>query len=307
MKQLKFYLLAVVLIGVIIVSLLSNKESDTNSENMNPTATSSDTEINKNIVQATDNIKVHIINIGQGDAILIQSENDTILIDGGNKGKGDDVLTYLAENNVTELTAVISTHPDADHIGGLAEIIRGIQVQSVYAPRITHTTEAYKQFLLSVKEKSLKIKVAKNGVQIPTKTDGLTLDFISPTKDYSKSDLNDWSAVLKMTHGEKKFLFTGDAETPAEDDMMTANVLEPIDVLKVSHHGAAEASNTNYLQQIKPKIAVISVGKDNRYDHPTDVVLQRLKKIGTKIYRTDQHGSIIFISDGKNIIVKVER
>ncbi|MBQ0139766.1 MAG: MBL fold metallo-hydrolase [Kurthia sp.] len=306
MKQYKYFALALVVIIVIIVSLLSDPASESPTS-IGPTATSSDTEVNKNLVQADGDVKVHMIDIGQGDSLLIQSNKDTILIDGGNKGKGDEVLDYLEKNNVTKLTAVISTHPDADHIGGLAEIIRGIPVQAVYAPRVTHTTEAYKQFLLSVKERALKIKIAKNGVQIPTKTAGLSLDFIGPTKEYSQSDLNDWSAVLKMTHGTKKFLFTGDAETPAEKDMLAFNLLEPVDVLKVSHHGAAEASNTDYLQKLQPKLAGISVGKGNRYDHPTTETLKRLKKVGATIYRTDQHGHIVFISNGKNIIVKVER
>lgn len=305
MKQLKFYAWIGIILFVILLMLLPNQQAEA-PDSLGPTATSSDTEINKNLVQAEGEVKVHIINIGQGDSILIQSKQDNVLIDGGNKGKGDDVLAYLQKNNVQKLTAVISTHPDADHIGGLAEIIRGIPVESVYAPRVTHTTEAYKQFLLSVKEQSLKIKVAKNGVQIPTKTVGLALDFIGPTKEYSTSDLNNWSAVLKMTHGMKKFLFTGDAEVAAEKNMLALNLLEPIDVLKVSHHGAAEASTKDYLQQLQPKLAAISVGNENRYSHPTSETLTRLKNIGAKIYRTDQNGHLVFISDGKNIIVKVE-
>ncbi|GEK35297.1 ComEC/Rec2 family competence protein [Kurthia sibirica] len=262
---------------------------------------------NKVTTTKLDELKLHIINIGQGDALLIQSASENFLIDAGNKGQGDEVLAYLHEQNITKLDAVVSTHPDADHIGGLAEVIREMDVTQVYAPRITHTTDAYKQFLLAVKEHSLKIKIAKNGVAIPTSTTGLSLDFISPTKDYSKSDLNDWSAVLLVTHGAKKFLLTGDAEIPAEKDMMTAHNLQPVDVLKVSHHGAAEATTMAFLGVIQPKLAAISVGEDNRYKHPTKDVLQRLDKIGAKTYRTDQHGSIVFISNGKNIITKVER
>lgn len=306
MKQIKFYFLAVVLVIAVVLYFLPDEEPALKPQGTAPTATSSDSEINKNHFKEFGEVKVHIIDIGQGDAILIEGEKDTVLIDGGNKGRGDDILNYLHTNGINKLTAVVSTHPDADHVGGLSEIIRGIEVESIYAPRVTHTTEAYKQFLLSVQEKELKIKVAKNGVSIPGNSKNLVMDFIGPTKEYSQSDLNDWSAVLKVTHGEKVFLFTGDAETPAENDMLDANLLEPVDVLKVSHHGASEATNTDFLNIVKPKMAAISVGEGNRYGHPTQAALKRLKDADVTIYRTDEQGNIIFVSNGKNIIVKVD-
>lgn len=297
MKNIKYYILLTLFI-IITIGVLFPKENTTNE-----TATSSDTEINAE----ASFLKVHIINIGQGDSLLLESMNETILIDGGNKGKGDEVVDYLKDMGVTKLSAVVSTHPDADHVGGLAYIINSMPVEAVYAPRVTHTTEAYKEFLLAVKEQSLKIKVAKNGVVIPSESSDLTMEFIGPTQQYSASDLNNWSAILQVTHGDNKFLFAGDAETPAENDMIDADVLEDIDVLKVSHHGAKEATNTNFLAVVKPEIAAISVGEGNRYDHPTQSTLKRLKKAGAMIYRTDQHGSIIFDSDGNDIIVEVER
>lgn len=297
MKNLKYYILLALFV-IIAIGVLFPKENPDNE-----TATSSDIEINAE----ADFFKVHIIDIGQGDAILLENSTETILIDGGNKGKGDEVIDYLNDVGVTKLSAVISTHPDADHVGGLADIINAMPVDAVYAPRVTHTTEAYKEFLLAVKAQSLKIKVAKDGVVIPSTSKELKLEFIGPTADYSASDLNNWSAILQVTHGENKFLFAGDAETPAENDMIKAHVLEDIDVLKVSHHGAKEATNANFLAVVKPEIAAISVGTDNRYDHPTPSALKRLKKAGATIYRTDKDGTIIFESDGKDIIVEVER
>ncbi|GEK31938.1 metallo beta-lactamase superfamily lipoprotein [Kurthia zopfii] len=301
MKQKFIYAIAILFLAVVAIVFLQDEEPTSQQE------AKQDTSVNSQSLKKSEEVKIHIIDIGQGDAILVQSKEDAYLIDGGNKGKGDDVLDYLHEQNVDHLTAVISTHPDADHIGGLAEVIRGIEVQSVYAPKVSHTTEAFKQFLLAVKEKSLKIKSVTSGGSISTNTSNLTLDFLGPTKDYSKSDLNDWSAVLQVTHGDKKFLLTGDAETPAERDMLTAGLLGPVDVLKVSHHGAAEATNKAFLDVVKPHLAAISVGEGNRYKHPTKDTLNRLKDANAKIYRTDQHGSIIFVSNGKNIIVKVER
>lgn len=266
-----------------------------------------DSSTSKSVTSADDQVSVHIIDVGQGDSIFIQTPKENIVIDGGNKGQGETVIDYLKQHGVNQLDAVISTHPDADHIGGLADIINLFPVKSVYAPRITHTTIAYRNFLQSVKSQGLKIKAAKKGVQIPVNEQSLDLHFIGPTKEYNKGDLNDWSGVLLMQHGDKKFLFTGDAETPAEDDMLEARVIPKIDVLKVSHHGAKEASNSNFLSVARPTYAAISVGEGNRYDHPTTEALQRLKAIHAKIYRTDLHGSIVFTSNGSNISVKVEK
>lgn len=225
---------------------------------------------------AASSVKVHVIDVGQGDSILIQTGNENILIDGGNKGKGDEVLAYLKKQKVKTLNAVVSTHPDADHVGGLAEVINTLKVKSVYAPKVTHTTQAYKNFLTAVKKKNLKIKVAKKGVEIPTKSKSVTLKFLAPVKEYSKSDLNNWSGVLQLTHSKKKFLFTGDAETQSEKDMLKAGVLSKVDVLKVSHHGAKEATGTSFLNKVKPTYAVISVSKTNGYGHPTSTTLNRL-------------------------------
>ncbi|MEK4760741.1 MBL fold metallo-hydrolase [Viridibacillus sp. FSL E2-0187] len=256
---------------------------------------------------AASNVKVHVIDVGQGDSILIQTGNENILIDGGNKGKGDEVVAYLKKQKVKTLNAVISTHPDADHVGGLAEVIDTLKVKSVYAPKVTHSTIAYKNFLTSVKKKGLKIKVAKKGVEVPTKAKNITLKFLGPVTTYSKSDLNNWSAVLQLTHSKKKFLFTGDAETKAENDMLKAGVLSKVDVLKVSHHGAKEATTTSFLNKVKPTYAAISVSSTNGYGHPTSATLKRLKAKKAKIYRTDKNGSIVFTSTGSKITVKAAK
>ncbi|WP_102692029.1 ComEC/Rec2 family competence protein [Rummeliibacillus pycnus] len=269
--------------------------------------TSTDHSTAKPVTSSNDQVSVHIIDIGQGDSIFIQSPEENLLIDGGNKGKGETVIEYLKQQGVQQLDDVISTHPDADHLGGLADIINAFTVKSVYAPRVTHTTIAYRNFLQAVKAQGLKIKVAKEGVEIPVKEQSLDLHFIGPVKDYSKSDLNDWSGVLLMQHGDKKFLFTGDAETPAEEDMLHAGVVPKVDVLKVSHHGAKEATNTDFLAVAKPTYAAISVGEGNRYHHPTAEALRRLNAVHAKIYRTDEHGTIVFTSNGSTISVKVEK
>ena len=253
--------------------------------------------------EAANDVKVHFINVGQGDSILIQTGNENILIDGGGKGKGDEVVAYLNKQKVKTLNAVVSTHPDADHVGGLAYVIKTLTVKSVYAPKVSHTTQAYKDFLTSVKKKKLKIKTAKTGVEIITKAKNTSMDFIAPVKDYAKSDLNNWSAVLLLKHDKKTFLFTGDAEEKSEQDMLAKKLVPRVDVLKVGHHGANTSSTAAFINKAKPKYAVISVGK-NGYGHPTSTVVKRLNSIKAKTYRTDKSGNIIFTSTGKQINVK---
>lgn len=253
--------------------------------------------------EAASNVKVHFINVGQGDSILIQTPNENILIDGGGKGKGDEVVAYLKKQKIKTLTAVVSTHPDADHVGGLAYVIQNLNVKSVYAPKISHSTQAYKDFLKAVQRKGLKIKTAKTGVEITTKAKNTSLTFIAPVKSYAKSDLNNWSAVLLLKHNKKTFLFTGDAEAKSEQDMLAKKLIPTVDVLKVGHHGAATSSSAAFIKKAKPKYAVISVGK-NSYGHPTSTVVKRLKSIKAVTYRTDKYGNIIFTSTGTKITVK---
>ncbi|QXJ39609.1 ComEC family competence protein [Parageobacillus caldoxylosilyticus] len=253
---------------------------------------------------ATKNMYVHFINVGQGDSIYIKAPNgEDILIDGGNKD-GSDVVAYLKKQKVKDIEFMIATHPDADHIGGLDEVLKAFPVKSVYAPKVSHTSQAYKDFLTAVKNKKLMIKTAKADVTLSIK--GVTAKFVGPVKTYSTSDTNDWSAVLKITYGKNSFLFTGDAEAKAEADMIKAKKDLRADVLKVGHHGAKTSTSTAFLNAVKPKYAVISVGK-NSYGHPTKEVLNRLKAAKVTVYRTDQKGTIVFTSNGSKLSVKTEK
>jgi competence protein ComEC len=253
---------------------------------------------------ATKNMYVHFINVGQGDSIYIKAPNgEDIIIDGGNKD-GSDVVAYLKKQKVDDIEIMIATHPDADHIGGLDEVLAAYKVEQVYAPKVSHTTQAYKDFLNAVKREGLKIKTAQANVTLPIK--GVTAKFVGPVKSYSTSDTNDWSAVLRLTYGKNTFLFTGDAEFKAESDMIKAKQPLKADVLKVGHHGAKTSTSTAFLNAVKPKYAVISVGK-NSYGHPTKEVLNRLKAVKAIVYRTDQKGTIIFTSNGSTLSVKTEK
>jgi len=173
------------------------------------------------------------------------------------------------------------------------------------APKVSHTTQAHKDFLLAVKREGLTIKTtAKAGVKLPIQKAGAK--FIAPVKDYSNSDLNNWSAVLYMKYNKNTFLFTGDAETASENDMITSKTLPQADILKVGHHGAKTSSSLNFLKVVKLKYAVISVGK-NAYGHPTADVFNRFKSVKTAVLRTDQSGSIVVQGNGTSYSIKKSR
>ncbi|MGG3282725.1 MBL fold metallo-hydrolase [Paenibacillus solani] len=244
-------------------------------------------------------LQVFYLDVGQGDSTLIRTpKGQHVLIDGGDNHKGDDVVAYLKQLGVKNLDAIIATHPDADHIGGLDMVIDAIPVKSVYAPRVSHTTNTYQDFLLAVKNRGLKIKTAKAGLTLPL--DGITAEFVAPVAEYGK-DLNAWSAVLRVQHGNTSFLFTGDAETRSEKDMLEHSKLLHADVLKVGHHGSDTSTLQKFLEAVNPKYAVISAGKDNKYGHPKAAIVNRLKRAKVTVYRTDTQGTITAISDGKNI------
>jgi len=260
----------------------------------------------KDATAATKNLSAHFIDVGQGDAIYIKTANgDDIVIDAGNKAKGDIVVNYLKKLKVDDIEVLISTHPDADHVGGLDEVLNAFKVENVYAPNVSHTTQAFKDFLSAVKKQNLKIKPVTAGVKLNLK--GVSAEFVGPVKTYAKSDLNNWSAVLRLVYNKNSFLFTGDAELQSEKDMINAKKLLKADVLKVGHHGAKESSSQLFLDKVQPKIAVVGVGAKNSYGHPTNETLNRFKKYKTTIYRTDKNGSVVVTSDGSKITVKPEK
>lgn len=254
--------------------------------------------------QPDGTLQAYFLDIGQGDATYIHTpQGDDILIDAGKNGKGDDVVAYLRQLGVKDIEVMIATHPDADHIGGLDEVLEAMPVKAVYAPKVAHTTGTYKDFLLAVKNAKLTIKTAKAGVKLDLP--GVAAEFAAPVKEYG-DDLNDWSAVLRISYGKTAFLFTGDAEAKSEKDMIDSKAELSADVLKVGHHGANTSTSDAFLKKVQPKFAVISVGK-NSYGHPTAETLAKLAKQKAKIYRTDKNGTVTAVSNGKTVTLYTVR
>lgn len=249
-------------------------------------------------IQAEDVLlRVDFLNVGQADCALLSTNGHYMVIDGGNNGDADRILSYLEEQRVEKLDAVVGTHPHEDHIGSLDAIINHFDVDAVYMPKIMHTSKTFEDVLDAVANKGLKIKSPSPGDTIDF--NGLKIEVLGPQREYK--DFNNNSIVLKVNAGETAFLFTGDAEETAEKDILQAGYDLQADVLKVGHHGSSTSSSQAFLQAVKPKYAVISVGVGNSYHHPEEEALQRLQSIGAEIYRTDLQGDIVCTTDGKNI------
>jgi len=255
--------------------------------------------------EATGTLKVHYIDVGQADSILVQlPSGQNMLIDAGNNSDSDQVINYLKSNDVKKLDHVIGSHPHEDHIGGLDAAIENFDVGKVYLPRVSHTTKTYEDLLLAIKNKGLKVTEAKGGVKLDV-GHVITAELLAPNGT-GYDNLNNFSAVLRLTFGNTSFLFTGDAEDISENQMLRAGYNLKADVLKVGHHGSTSSTSVAFLKAISPKYAVICVGKDNTYGHPHTETLSNLASADAQVFRTDRQGTIIATSDGKIVTFNTE-
>jgi len=252
--------------------------------------------------QFSEKLEVHFLDVGQADSILVQLPNSqTMLIDAGNNPDANFVVDYIKEAGVKKIDYLVGTHPHEDHIGGLDLVIKSFDIGRVIMPNITHTTKTFKDVLLAVQDKELKITKAEAGKMLLDES-GLTIKILAP-KGTDYKDLNNYSSVIKITFGNTGFLFQGDAEDLIEDEILTGGTDVKADVLKIGHHGSNSSSTKAYLEAVNPTYTVISVGAGNDYGHPHQETLDRLKNAGVQIYRTDIMGTLIFTSDGNKITV----
>ena len=242
-------------------------------------------------------MRVHFIDVGQADCALFASDGHFTVIDGGNNDDAETIVTYLQEQGVQTLDAVVGTHPHEDHIGSLDAVINSFDVEKVYMPKILHTSQTFEDVLDAIANKGLQITSPKPGDTFSF--GACQVEVMGPWQEYS--DFNNNSIVLRVTAGETSFLFMGDAEKTAEEDMRKAGCDLKADVLKVGHHGSSTSTSDGFLQAVFPKYAVISVGEGNSYGHPEHVTLEKLESSGVEIYRTDRQGTVVCCSDGEEI------
>ncbi len=263
------------------------------------TACANDVNQSVKVNNKKDELKIHYIDVGQGDSILIQINGKNMLIDAGPRSSSDKLLKYLNTMGVKKLDVILATHPHEDHIGSMASVIKNFDLGDFYAPKITSNTKTFENMITALKDKNKKINVAKAGVKINL-DNKINCELIAPNSS-SYDNINNYSAVLKLTYNNTAFLFTGDAEKVSEKEILQKNFDVKADVLKLGHHGSSTSSSKEFLEKVSPKYAIISCGKNNDYGHPHKETLSEMKKRNIKIYRTDLDGNIILISDGKNI------
>lgn len=215
-------------------------------------------------------MKVHFINVGQGDSILIQSPNGkNMLIDGGKKSEGDKVVSFIKSKGITKLDYVVATHPDADHIGGLISVLNSISIGTFIDSGKAHTTDTYYEMLQLIDTKNIPFKVPVEGEKIPLDS-VLSLQVLNAA--VAGDDNNEASLVLKMTYGKEAFLFMGDADVKSDNEMVLKYDMKTT-VLKAGHHGSSTSTSQVFVDEVKPDSAILSYEKDNSYGHPVNVKL----------------------------------
>ena len=250
-----------------------------------------------NITPVNGELQVYYIDVGQADSILIINKEDAMLIDAGNNEDGEDVVNFIKDKGITKLDYVVGTHPHEDHIGGLDDVINSdIEIENVLMPKIETTTKTFEDVVDAISNKGLTVKA-------PSKGDTFTLGDsnleVMTDSILDEDNLNLSSITLRLQYGNNSFLFMGDSEEENEKTITWPKT----DVLKVGHHGSSTSSSEEFLNEVKPSISIIMAGKGNSYGLPKEEIVERLENVGSKVYRTDENGTIEVTSDGNNINV----
>lgn len=267
----------------------------TNSDLLNTSLSQEESQTPNTNVVSTD-LKIYYFDVGQADSILITNNGHNMLIDAGNNEDGPKLVSYIQkELGITDFDYVVGTHPHEDHIGGLDDIINNFNVKNVYLPDVITTTKTFEDVLDAIDKKNLSITTPKIEDTFKLGEANFTVIYTGT----NEKDLNSTSIVLKMIFGNYSYLFTGDATEEVEKAILNKNI--DIDVLKVAHHGSEYSTTEDFLTKVTPTYAIISVGANNSYGHPSQEILNRLKKYTEKIYMTSEVGTIVLSSDGKEI------
>ena len=252
-----------------------------------------------------EELVIHFVDVDQADCILLIAGQTTVLIDGGNTPTAADVLGYLEHFGVDQIDLMVSTHPHGDHLGGLPTVLNAIPTDAIWCSDSTYDTYLYKNFTQLVAQKGFNISHPEPGTIY--KQGALSITVLGPLNSADTyTDLNDTSLVLMVQYGQRKFLFTGDMEAYAEQQLVDAKLSLNADVLKVGHHGSYSSTSQVFLDKVDPEYGVISCGRNNEYGHPHDAPVHRLERAGVELYRTDLMGNVILVTDGDTIAFFLE-
>lgn len=259
---------------------------------------------NPELPVADNNLVVRFVDVGQGDCEIVQfPDGRNIIIDGGTNETSSELVNAIKSYGIKRFDYVVATHPHEDHIGGLDDVIESFEIGNVYLPDTSSSSMSFKNLVESISQSGAKVNRAYAGVTMIDETD-IRAEFLAPVNNYYE-DENNYSSVLKLTYKGFSFLFTGDAETISEYDMIENGAYLKSDVLKVGHHGSTTSTSNQFLRAVNPAVAVISVGHDNSYGHPHREILERLSDL--KLYRTDLNGTVTVFCDGESLSVSTEK
>ena len=250
-------------------------------------------------------LSVSFIDVGQGDGILIQAGDSDYLVDAGRAEAGPHVVDFLHGRGVDSLDGIIVSSPDADHIGGFLDVMEAFEVANVYVAGDRKGTLTYNAFLRGVKDEGSKVNELRAGALMDWS--GVQVDVLAPPPGELYGETNENSIGLLLTYGSARILLAGDAEEKSEEYMSNGPNTGPLTVLKVNHHGSNTSSSSLFLNNFRPKIAVIQSGADNSYGHPTPETLSRLKEFGAKVFRNDEDGDVIVTIKDENVDVAVTK
>jgi len=252
---------------------------------------------------AEGELKVHFIDVGQGDSILIDLGETEVLIDGGGKSPG--VVSYIKEYVDGPLEVMVATHAHADHIGGLIAVLNAFQVEQIWYNGDTSTSKTYSDFMSAVNAENAEVHVATRGDVI--EADDLIFKVLNPSNLAGTTNNN--SIVLHLAFGDIDFLFMGDAEKEDEAIMLAKSDIPvpDVEILKVGHHGSRTASSPDFLAATSPEIAIYMAGEGNTYGHPHEETIEALLAVGAEIYGTDIHGTIVVTTNGEEYELQLEK
>lgn len=257
----------------------------TNPENLKDVTIKTSKEITSDFISDDQtSLKVYFFDVGQADSMLIQNNGENMLIDAGNNEDGEMLVNNLKILGIEKIDYLVGTHPHEDHIGGMDDIINNFSIGKIFMPSVTTNTKTFEDVIDAAKNKGLQIETPKIEDEFTVGSANCNVVYVGDDKE----NLNLSSIIIKLEYNELKYLFTGDAEAEIENKIDVGK----INILKVGHHGSDTSSSEKLVKETAPEVAIISVGKDNSYDHPSDKIIKRYEEVGSKIYRTDEVGNI---------------
>ena len=281
------------------ITACSSTESETSSTQPDTAEQEAAVEEQEDIVEEPQyNMTVHFLDVGQGLSILAQSDDQTLIYDGGDSDKSSFVVAYLKEQGVTDIEYLISSHYDSDHVNGLIGCLNAFDVENVICSDYVHDSDTYQSFISTAQSKGLELQHPAVGTAFTFGTG--SFEILAPS-EIDQNDSNNNSVAIKLTNGDNSFIFTGDAESSSESAMCASGINLDCDVLVPGHHGSATATSWEFLESTVPEYAVISCGTDNQYGHPDKDTMDKLQSMDIQVFRTDKQGTITVTSDGTNL------